>query len=138
MELKPKYLRIDFPDILTKRETKKVKPILNEKLIKINQKYTKKDYSASHYNMLIGYSRIPNKYDHFHEKTYLDNYLPILKSQSHSKILHELKLSEYNSKRHSESPFFIKKKLTYQAINKYIMPSSRKPTAIRKKIETIN
>ncbi|CAG9324427.1 unnamed protein product [Blepharisma stoltei] len=27
----------------------------------------------SHYNTLVGYSRIPHKYDHFHEKTYLSN-----------------------------------------------------------------
>jgi len=43
----------------------------------------------SHYNTLVAYSRIPHKYDHFHEKTYI----PGIRSQRFPRRLFSSELS---------------------------------------------
>lgn len=37
----------------------------------------------SHFNTFVGYSRIPHKYDHFHDKTYVQNDLMQIRGLSH-------------------------------------------------------
>lgn len=127
MELKPKYLRIDFPDLSSDGSVLK-----NLRLYARNEESPRKkkvlqkmenNNISSHYNTLIGYSRIPTKYDHFHEKTYEKNYLPTLRSLSNIKFHKESRSGKFSQS--IESGALQKKKIIQSRIlNKYIMPAS--------------
>ena len=90
--------------------------------------------SKSHYNTFVGYSRIPHKYDHFHERTLPSSAMCSLLQSNPKKIVLPKNLINISENLSLADPRATRKNHKYsQALQlNYISPTKRTKTPVKK------